>query len=66
MLHMPPGCAFAPRCAYRMPVCDQPVPLYDFGEGHVTRCYLYDERYKEQRPIEVKSAPVIADTAEVV
>ena len=42
LLRLPPGCAFAPRCAYRMPVCDQPVPLYDFGDGHVARCWLYD------------------------
>ena len=42
LLKLPPGCAFAPRCEYRMPVCDNPVPLYDFGEGHVARCWLYD------------------------
>ena len=44
LLRMPPGCAFAPRCRYRMPICDEPVPLYDFGDGHVARCFLYDER----------------------
>jgi oligopeptide/dipeptide ABC transporter ATP-binding protein len=66
MLHMPPGCAFAPRCAYRMPICDQTVPLYDFGDDHIARCYLYDERYKEQRPIEVESAPIVLESAEVV
>jgi oligopeptide transport system ATP-binding protein len=42
LLKLPPGCAFAPRCTHRMPVCDQPVPLYDFGDGHVARCWLYD------------------------
>jgi peptide/nickel transport system ATP-binding protein len=42
LLKLPPGCAFAPRCAYRMPVCDEPVPLYDFEGGHVARCWLYD------------------------
>ena len=60
LLNMPPGCAFAPRCAYRMPICDEPVPLYDFGTGHVARCFLYDERAKEQRPIEAPTAPVVA------
>ena len=60
LLRLPPGCAFAPRCSYRMPVCDQPVPLYDFGEGHVARCFLYDERYKDQRTIEVESAKVVS------
>jgi oligopeptide transport system ATP-binding protein len=59
LLRLPPGCAFAPRCAYRMPICEEPVPLYDFGEGHVARCFLYDERVKDQRPIDVGTAPVV-------
>jgi oligopeptide/dipeptide ABC transporter ATP-binding protein len=59
LLHMPPGCAFAPRCRYRMPICDEPVPLYDFGEGHVARCFLYDERTEGQRPLDVATAPRI-------
>ncbi|MDE2481101.1 MAG: ABC transporter ATP-binding protein [bacterium] len=42
LLKLPPGCAFAPRCRDRMPVCDDPVKLYDFGAGHVARCWLYD------------------------
>jgi oligopeptide transport system ATP-binding protein len=60
LLRLPPGCAFAPRCGYRMPVCAEPVPLYDFGDAHIARCYLYDERSKDQRPIEVASAPVVS------
>jgi oligopeptide transport system ATP-binding protein len=60
LLHLPPGCAFAPRCSYRMAICAEPVPLYDFGNDHVARCYLYDERYKDQRTTEVASAPVVA------
>jgi oligopeptide transport system ATP-binding protein len=60
LLRLPPGCAFAPRCGYRMPICVEPVPLYDFGDGHVARCYLYDDRAKEQRPIDVASAPVVS------
>ncbi|MEO6913102.1 MAG: ABC transporter ATP-binding protein [Candidatus Baltobacteraceae bacterium] len=60
LLRLPPGCAFAPRCAYRMPICDQPVPLYDFKEGHVARCYLYDDRAKDQRPIEVQTAAQVS------
>jgi len=57
LLHMPPGCAFAPRCRYKMPLCDEPVPLYDFGEGHVARCFLYDERAEGQRTLDVSTAP---------
>jgi oligopeptide transport system ATP-binding protein len=42
LLRMPPGCAFAPRCTSRESVCDTAVPLYDFGDGHVCRCFLYE------------------------
>jgi len=59
LLRLPPGCAFAPRCRYRMPICDEPVPVYDFGDGHVARCFLYDERAKDQRPIAVETAPIV-------
>ncbi len=44
LLNMPKGCAFAPRCAYRMPVCDNSVPLYGFEGDHVARCFLYEEK----------------------
>jgi len=63
LLRMPPGCAFAPRCTYKMPICDTPVPLYDFGGGHVCRCYLYDERADGQKTTPVENAPRIADDA---
>ena len=48
LLRLPPGCAFAPRCAYRMPVCAEPVRLYDVGE-HLVRCWLYDEHLEPAR-----------------
>jgi len=60
LLRMPSGCAFAPRCKYRMPICDEPVPLYDFGDGHVARCFLYDERAEGQKPIEAPNLPRVA------
>ncbi len=59
LLRMPSGCAFAPRCKYRMPICDEPVPLYDFGAGHVARCFLYDERAEGQKPIEAPNMPIV-------
>jgi oligopeptide/dipeptide ABC transporter ATP-binding protein len=59
LLRLPPGCAFAPRCAFRMPICDEPVPLYDFGEDHVARCYLYDERARDQRPSGTQALPIV-------
>ncbi|MDP9111238.1 MAG: ABC transporter ATP-binding protein [Candidatus Eremiobacteraeota bacterium] len=66
LLRLPPGCAFAPRCKYRMPICDQPVPVYDFGGGHVARCYLYDERAKDQRPVDFGTAPVVRSAEAVL
>jgi oligopeptide/dipeptide ABC transporter ATP-binding protein len=61
LLHMPPGCAFAPRCANKMDVCDTPVPLYDFGDGHIGRCWLYDDRADGRKNKVVTNAPVIAE-----
>ncbi len=63
LLRMPSGCAFAPRCRYRMPICEEPVPLYDFGGGHVARCYLYDERAEGQKPIEAENVPRVPGSA---
>ena len=51
LLRMPPGCAFAPRCKFKMPICEEAVPLLDFGAGHVARCFLYDERAEGQKPV---------------
>jgi oligopeptide transport system ATP-binding protein len=63
LLRLPAGCSFAPRCRYRMPICDQPVPLYDFGGGHVARCFLYDERTEGTRTLAVESAPIVPQSA---
>ncbi len=63
LLRMPQGCAFGPRCRYKMPICSEPVPLYDFGDGHVARCYLYDQRAEGQKTIPAPSVPVIANSA---
>ncbi len=57
LLRLPPGCAFAPRCAYRMPVCAEPVKLYDVGERHLVRCWLYDE-HVENRPVNWQAGEV--------
>jgi oligopeptide/dipeptide ABC transporter ATP-binding protein len=63
LLRIPKGCSFAPRCKYRMKMCDQPVPLYDFGDGHVARCFLYDERSAGERTLDVPSYPMVAGSA---
>jgi len=42
LLHPPPGCRFAPRCPYRMPVCDDAVPSFaEPAPGHLAACYLH-------------------------
>src|SRR5579863_7754776 len=52
LLRLPPGCAFAARCRYVMPECvTTPPPAYEFGEGHVARCFLY----KEDKNIDTKA-----------
>ncbi len=42
--HLPPGCAFAPRCPKRFEPCDAAVPGFTMirsGDEHTARCYLY-------------------------
>ncbi len=54
------------RAALRVSHADlrsEPVPLYDFGAGHVARCFLYDERAKDQRPVDAPVAPIVAPGA---
>jgi peptide/nickel transport system ATP-binding protein len=39
---LPPGCAFAPRCAERLPDCDREVPPdVAVAAGHRARCVLH-------------------------
>jgi oligopeptide transport system ATP-binding protein len=38
--HLPPGCAFAPRCPYRLDICDQSVPpLESVAPNHAKACF---------------------------
>ena len=39
----PPGCRFAPRCPFRVAVCDQEPPLYPTDTGGVSRCHRHAE-----------------------
>lgn len=40
LLHLPKGCAFAPRCKYATERCRAERPeLYDLGSGHLCRCF---------------------------
>ncbi|MBI4274690.1 MAG: ABC transporter ATP-binding protein [Rhizobiales bacterium] len=38
-----PGCRFAPRCPYRIPVCDQEPQLYKTDTGGLSRCHRHEE-----------------------
>jgi len=41
-INLPAGCAFHPRCAFRMNRCDKGEPeLRDLGANHYVACYLY-------------------------
>ena len=39
----PPGCRFAPRCPFRIPICDQEPPLFPTDTGALSRCHRHAE-----------------------
>jgi oligopeptide/dipeptide ABC transporter ATP-binding protein len=40
LTRLPPGCAFAPRCAYRVARCSEAAPpLRSVGTGHTSACW---------------------------
>jgi len=44
LLKLPNGCRFCPRCDKAMKICTLREPdLYDRGDGHKVRCFLYDK-----------------------
>ena len=44
----PTGCAFRSRCPEEFSPCSEvEPPMYQVSEGHVARCYLLDDQYKE-------------------
>ncbi len=49
----PPGCRFHPRCKYAIQgECDVNVPPeFPTRPHHLTACWLYDERYAQQRQV---------------
>ena len=48
---LPPGCAFAPRCAHVRDVCVAEAPaVHAVGAGHLARCHLVPERFGRPRP----------------
>ena len=52
---LPPGCAFAPRCAYRVERCAEAAPpLEVFSPGHLSACWEV-ARVAKEIPAEVAS-----------
>lgn len=45
----PPGCRFAPRCAFAEARCQSPPPWITVGEGHHVACVLYDKEPATRR-----------------
>lgn len=44
LLELPKGCAFAPRCTHCMErCCEEKPPKLEFGEGHISYCWLNEE-----------------------
>jgi peptide/nickel transport system ATP-binding protein len=39
----PPGCRFAPRCPYRIELCDKEPPLFTTDTGGLSACFRHDE-----------------------
>jgi peptide/nickel transport system ATP-binding protein len=41
LIHLPPGCKFAPRCPYVKELCTKEVPeLVQIEDGHSARCHM--------------------------
>jgi oligopeptide/dipeptide ABC transporter ATP-binding protein len=47
LTRLPPGCAFSPRCAYRVERCVQTPPLESVSEGHRAACWEAARLIKE-------------------
>lgn len=42
--NLPKGCFFCPRCAQKMPICEESHPRENNFGGHRVRCHLFDTR----------------------
>jgi oligopeptide/dipeptide ABC transporter ATP-binding protein len=56
LVNLPPGCRFAPRCAarekYGLKICTDVKPdLKDVSQGHLVRCWLYQDARDHQAPL---------------
>jgi oligopeptide/dipeptide ABC transporter ATP-binding protein len=47
LLHLPPGCPFAPRCEYAFDRCFKEMPeLIEVEPNHLVNCHLMEEKFK--------------------
>ena len=56
LVNLPKGCRFAPRCAARiqhnLTICTEQDPdLIDYKEGHLIRCWLYQDSNQHTAPL---------------
>ncbi|HEX6868956.1 MAG TPA: ABC transporter ATP-binding protein, partial [Candidatus Limnocylindrales bacterium] len=61
----PPGCRFAPRCSFAMPVCTEVVPPEVVVAGVRLACHLYPEG-SDGVPVTVPTADAIGVTTDAV
>ena len=53
----PSGCRFRDRCPYAWDRCEREhPPLYQIGEGHVSRCHLADEPERREKTTRVAAS----------
>ena len=62
--HPPPGCRFAPRCAFAMAVCTEEVPPETTFDGVRVACHLYPEGASGE-PVTVPPPNAVGATAPV-
>jgi oligopeptide/dipeptide ABC transporter ATP-binding protein len=60
LVNLPVGCRFAPRCHARvnhnLSVCTEKNPdLLDVGDGHIVRCWLYQDSDQHTAPLKDKT-----------
>ena len=54
----PSGCRFHDRCAFAWERCaNEAPPLYQIGDGHVSRCHLADEPERREMRHQPAAAP---------
>ncbi len=48
LAELPEGCAFAPRCPYNSPICEQgPIPMVATSVGSLSRCLVHIDYHRE-------------------